>query len=732
MSQTNPPDPHRASHASAPTLESAQRVLVETARQLGSSLEPEAIFTRLKDSVCDAMACDGLIVSSFDAREGLIRCAYAWVGGNVLDPAALPPLVYRPDAEGMQTQVLRTGRPMLFSDVSERVRDPQGTFYEVEPSGEVRDLRRGPPTGSRSAIMTPLLLEGDVTGVVQVMTDREGAYTETDLELLEGISLLLAVALENAALYRRSKEELLERNRTEGVLREAEERYRAFVTNSTEGIYRIELAVPIDISLPVEDQARLAYAYGVIAECNDAFARMYGYERSEDMIGFGLDRLLPVDDPVRWRHLCRVVEAGYSVTDDESAEFDRDGNPVWFSNNFAGVVENGRLLRIWGTQSDISERHRNEQALREADRRKDEFLATLGHELRNPLNPIRSAVELLRLKGTTDPDVSWSHDVIQRQVVHLARLIDDLLDVSRITQGKLELRRETIELGAFLDGVIAAAGPAIGETDRSLTLQPPGGPLHVDGDPVRLAQVLSNLLDNAAKYTRPGGRITVGAAGRGDAVTIFVEDDGKGLSAEHLPHVFDLFYQADRSPDHSRGGLGLGLTLVKQLVEMHGGSIAVASDGPDRGSRFTIRLPAQAASTPAPEPARPDATPAARPRRILVADDNRDSADSMAMLLRLGGNEVVVAYDGEEAVRSAEEFRPDVLLLDIGMPRLNGYEVAKQVRAMPWGRDALLIAATGWGQEEDRRRSMDTGFNAHLVKPVDHGALVALLRNHSS
>jgi len=566
----------------------AYHILLETARQLGSSLEPEAIFTRLKDSVRAAMRCDGLIVSSFDPAENLIRCAYAWVGGNVLDPAGLPPLTYRPDAEGMQTQVIRTGRPMLFSDVADRVRDPKGTFYEVDPGGGVRDLRKGSPTTSHSAIMVPLRLEDQVVGVVQVMSDAEGVYTPGDLELLEGISLLLAVALENARLYRRAQDEIEERRRAEGVLRETEE------------------------------------------------------------------------------------------------------------------------------------------ALRETDRRKDEFLATLGHELRNPLNPIRNAVELLRLKGTSDPEVRWSHDVIQRQAVHLARLIDDLLDVGRITQGKLELRRETIELDTFLGHAVESVRPLVEGLRQQLAVERPGEPILVHADPVRMAQVFSNLLDNASKYTAPAGRIDVGVERHGAEVVVSVRDDGAGILPEHLPHLFDLFYQVDRTLGRTQGGLGIGLTLVKRLVEMHGGTIEAFSEGPGRGSTFVVRLPTlPSTSTLAPAP--PAAGAASRPRRILIADDNRDSADLMAMLLRLGGNEVQIAYDGEEAVSKADGFRPEVVLLDIGMPRLDGYEVAQRLRTRPWGREMVLIAATGWGQEEDRRRSAETGFDAHLVKPVDPDALLQLL-----
>ncbi len=723
------PLPRRAPFAEggpggAARIDRAYHVLLETARQLNSSLEPAAIFARLKDNVCAALPCDGLIVSSFDRASSEIRCSYAWVGGNVLDASTLPPLTFKPEGGGMQSQVLRTGQPMLFSDVAERVRDPRGTYYEVDRAGGVRDLKSGGPPLSRSAIMVPLRLEGEVVGVVQVMADRDGVYVAEDLELLEGVSLLLAIALENARLYRRAQADLEERRHAERVLRDAEERYRALVTQSTEGIYRLEFVPPIDVALPVDEQVRLAYERGRIDECNDAFARMYGFERAEDVLGFGLDPLLPVSDPAAVAHVRGVILSEYHVVDVESVETDRHGRPVWISNTIHGVVEDGRLLRIWGTQKDVSDRRRNEEALREADRHKNEFLATLGHELRNPLHPIRNAVEILRRKPADDADTRRSHDLIERQVVHLARLIDDLLDVSRISQGKLELRPAAVALQDVLAAAIESMSATVAPARQRLTVEQPGEPLIVEGDAVRLTQVISNLLDNASKYSPQDARIQVRLERDGTGALLRIRDQGMGIPREHLTRVFDLFYQAGGGSSPG-GGLGIGLTLVQRLVEMHGGTIAATSEGAGQGSEFVVRLPL---ATARPGPAATTAAPPPlRPMRMLVADDNRDSADSMALLLRLDGNEVHVAYDGEEALRVAARERPEVLLLDLGMPRLNGLEVAERLRREPWGRDLVLIAATGWGLEEDRRRTLEKGFDAHLVKPVDHAALLALV-----
>ncbi|HET9233973.1 MAG TPA: ATP-binding protein, partial [Candidatus Eisenbacteria bacterium] len=560
-------------------LDAAHHALIETARRLGSSRDPEDIFARTRDCVREAVPCDGLIVSSFDRQNLVIRCTYAWVDGKVIDPSTFPPVTYRSGSGGMQSQVIRTGRPMLFSDVAERVRAPETTYYEVDPAGNMRNLHNQAPS-CRSAIMVPLRLEGEVVGVVQVMADTENAYSATQLELLEGIALLLAVSLENARLYRLAQEEIQERRRAEEIL------------------------------------------------------------------------------------------------------------------------------------------HRTQEELRAANLRKDEFLATLGHELRNPLNPIRSAIEVLRRKGVNDPDVRWGHELIDRQVVHITRLIDDLLDVSRITQGKLELRLERVELNQVLAGCLDILRPTLEAAGKTVVLRSTGEPLFLEADPVRLTQIFSNLLDNAAKYSGSGRSIEVEIQVRESKGTVVVLDYGTGIAADHLPHVFDLFYQVDRSMGRAHGGLGIGLTLVKRLVEMHGGDVEASSDGPGHGSRFIVRLPLVPESSVAGE-SRSTVPGTPRPMRLLIADDNRDSAQSMARLLRSCGHEVQVAYDGEEALHAAENDPPDVLILDIGMPRLDGYELARRVRAAPWGRDVSLIAATGWGQDEDRQRSLESGFDAHLVKPID-------------
>ena len=363
--------------------------------------------------------------------------------------------------------------------------------------------------------------------------------------------------------------------------------------------------------------------------------------------------------------------------------------------------------------------------LKEGDRRKDEFLATLAHELRNPLAPVRNAIQLLKLKGPDEPQLRWARDVIERQLQYLTRLIEDLMDVSRITRNKLELRRQRVALNDIVQGAVESSRPIIDQGALQLTVSLPPQPVFIDGDAVRLAQVFLNLLNNAAKYTDRGGQISLTAHVEADDVVVSVKDTGIGIAPEKRARLFELFFQVDRTLERSHGGLGIGLALVRRLVELHGGRVESRSEGVGRGSEFIVRLPM--ASEPAGAASSLARSPAISPVRLLVADDNRDSADSLAMLLRLHGHDVHTAYDGIEAVNAAERLRPDAVLLDIGMPRLNGYDACRQIRQSVWGRDLLVIAMTGWGQAEDRRRTVDVGFDAHLVKPVDPQELIALL-----
>jgi two-component system CheB/CheR fusion protein len=383
----------------------------------------------------------------------------------------------------------------------------------------------------------------------------------------------------------------------------------------------------------------------------------------------------------------------------------------------------GKVRKLLVTGTDIDEQKKAEEALREDDARKNEFIATLAHELRNPLAPIRNGLEIMRLREDDPVVMAQARSMMGRQLSQLVRLVDDLLDISRITGGRIQLRRSCVDLSIVLESALETAKPVIAEAEQEVRLILPGEKTHLDADLTRLSQVFSNLLDNAAKYSDRGGRITIIAEREKDRVVVRVQDTGMGIAKEMLPRVFDMFVQADRRLERGRGGLGIGLTLVKQLVELHGGTVEARSEGTGKGSEFVVRLPV--VPSPSSEPLEvkvrhpADSAPGAARRRIVVADDNRDAAESLARMLELDGNEVHIAHDGMEALRLTELLRPDVVILDIGMPRMNGYDVALRIRQQPWSPGILLVALTGWGQEEDRRRAREAGFDRHLTKPVD-------------
>jgi signal transduction histidine kinase len=376
----------------------------------------------------------------------------------------------------------------------------------------------------------------------------------------------------------------------------------------------------------------------------------------------------------------------------------------------------------------LAEIDRRAGELRAADRRKDEFLATLAHELRNPLAPIRNAVSLLKLSATPDANAAWARDIIDRQAGHMARLLDDLLDVGRISRGKLELRKERVTLAAVIDAAVETSRPFIEAGKHALAVALPPGQAVIEGDAVRLSQIFANLLNNAAKYTDPGGRIELRAVLEGAAVVVTVSDTGIGMAPGTVREVFGIFSQATPALQRSQGGLGIGLYLVKALTEMHGGSVAAESAGVGRGSRFVVTLPLAAGADDAMPPPRQAAGAAGGALRVLVADDNRDATDSLAALFRLLGNEVRTAYDGLEAVQVAATYRPQLAVLDIGMPRLNGYDAARRIREQAGENRITLVALTGWGQQGDRERAAEAGFDRHLTKPVSPEALVEVLR----
>ena len=552
--------------------------------------------------------------------------------------------------------------------------------------------------GFRAVHATPLIgQDGEVIGALSIHLDTPHTPTERECTL--------------ADICARKAANFIERARAQAAYQESQGRFQAVLDAS---------AVPFVVLSPVREDTSGQIVDFEWTYVNDAAARAlrrpaaaFAGKRVQDVL------------PARWstsesfKQCVAVVEAR------ETREFEtlvhHEGAAQWF--NCVASPMHGAVA-LWFT--DVTTRKNDERLLQEADRRKDEFLATLAHELRNPLAPIRQASAVSRLPQATEAQKRWSHEVIERQVRHMALLLDDLLDVSRITRGRLALRRGTNTLAEMLEAAVETARPLIDTRHHELEVVTPQARILVQADPLRVSQIVANLLTNAAKYTNPHGRIRLLAALDADDVVIEVSDNGIGIAPESLPAVFDMFTQL-RGSDDRAGGLGIGLALTKGLVELHGGSIGVHSDGPGRGSVFTVRLPR--GETPARTPAQEDhaAPRAASARRILVADDNRDAAESLAALLELEGHEVTLAYDGADALLAYERVHPQICLLDIGMPFRSGNEVAAEIRSREDGRLPTLVAITGWGQDADRSQALAAGFDHHLTKPVDPAQLLRLI-----
>jgi PAS domain S-box-containing protein len=405
------------------------------------------------------------------------------------------------------------------------------------------------------------------------------------------------------------------------------------------------------------------------------------------------------------------------------------GLPYWVGVNI-DATEQKKIREELRRQAETLRQQAN--ALKEADRRKDEFLALLGHELRNPLAPIRNGLHILLLPDVDHTAVRQVKDMMEKQVNHLTRMVDDLLDVSRITRGRIQLRKEPVELSRAVGYAVESVRPLVEAQNHRLTVSLPPAAVHVEADPTRLEQILVNLLNNAVKYTRPGGEIALIAEQERHEAVIRIRDNGIGIPAHLLPKVFDLFTQVEESLDRSQGGLGIGLTLVKNLVELHGGRVAAHSEGPDKGSEFIVRLPAMPKGTAEAEAPRSKAAADSSKRRVLVVDDSRDLAQSIKILLELSGHEVRTVHDGDTALAAYRTDRPDAVLLDVGLPGMSGYEVARQIRREQGNHRPLIVAVSGYGQEEDKRLAHEAGFDFHMTKPVDPTKLVALIASSSS
>jgi signal transduction histidine kinase/ActR/RegA family two-component response regulator len=586
------------------------------------------------------------------------------VGRNVAD--ALPEVV----AQGYVTlldEVYRTGRP--FSAF--------GAKYAVQASPE------GP------------IDEWYVDFVYQPMTDRAGSVTGI---LVQGVDVTARTTADQALAFNRSRLDYA--TRLSGV-----------------GFWYCDL--PFD-ELEWDERVREHFFFAPSARItiDDFYARLHADDRAatRDAIDASIRERTPYD--IVYRTVHPSTGAVKWIRALGGADYASDGTPT----RFDGVTVDVSAQKL--DQQRLSSLN---QKLREQDRRKDEFIATLSHELRNPLAPIRAAARIIASPQLEQSQLQRAQVIIERQVKHMALLLDDLLDVARITQGKLQLKKNTIALVEVVDAAVEAVRPTIDGKNHRLSLSFPPGPVFLDADPVRLSQILSNLLMNAAKYSDPGSRIELVGEVLGATLSLSVKDDGIGIAPESITAIFEMFSQIEGVAGRSDGGLGIGLALVKGLTELHGGSVEARSDGLGCGSEFIVRL-SLAPQHPAASVLATDRGPAESVRRrILIADDNRDAAESLSMLLELAGHEVRVAHLGRSALSLAQVFRPDTALLDIGMPDLSGYEVAQALRLEPWGAEIQLIALTGWGQEDHRRRAVEVGFDHHMIKPVDLDQLAALI-----
>jgi PAS domain S-box-containing protein len=528
-------------------------------------------------------------------------------------------------------------------------------------------------------------------------------------------------AEENA---RRLAEERAARQAAEAnarIIQEQREQLRVTLESIGDAVIVTDIAGRVNLVNPVGQQLT---GWGSQEAAGQPLARVFDIKNEQTG--------RPVENPVA-RVLAEGVVVGLA---NHTALTARDGSVRPIEDSAAPIKdEKGRTLGVVLVFRDATEKRRIENEIREADRNKDEFLAMLAHELRNPLAPLHNALQILRMRGVDAATAERARAMMERQVQHMVRLVDDLLDVSRIMRGKIELHKEPVDVATIIARAVETAQPAIDALGHALEISLPKEPVLVEGDLMRLAQVVSNLLNNAAKYTEQRGRIWLSAERQGEELVLRVRDSGVGISPEFLPRIFDLFVQAEHGVARAQGGLGIGLTLVRRVVEMHGGRVTATSAGKGKGSEFIVRLPAlskggapragagqEGGGETSPGPSFPC-------HRILVVDDSTDAADSLATLLRLQGQNVQVAYDGPAALAAAEGFRPELVFLDIGMPGMDGYEVARRLRRQPENEKTLLVALTGWGQKEDRQRSKEAGFDHHLTKPAGAQTLRELLGN---
>ncbi len=635
------------------------------------------------------------------------RCAYAPVEnervfvitGNYL--RGLPDIAGRWNVEDFGpgcVEDMLAGRPYVVEDT------------DTDPRIGRKDLVAYRATGIRAVVCVPLLKAGRFTAAMAVHQKTPRRFTPDEIDLVATVTARCWEALERVSSRQDAERAVIQnRSRLDYVAR-----------LSGVGFWYC----PLPFSELFWDE-RVKDHFHLPPDARVTLKEFYERMHPEDREPTRVDIETAIRDRNIYDTVYRTVNPGNGevkwIRALGGATYAADGTPTYFDGVTVDVSaqkrDQERLARV------LNRERAQARMLEEQDRRKDEFLATLAHELRNPLAPIRTGLHFLR-KGGAGEQATRTHEMMERQLRHLVRMVDDLLDISRITLGKVELRKERIDFRTALGSALETTRPLIESANHELAVRLPADALTLDADPTRLAQILANLLNNAAKYTPSGGRIQLTAEVEGSTLLVRVSDSGIGIPAEMLPRVFDMFTQVGRSIDHSQGGLGIGLTLVRRLLEMHGGSVDAESPGINQGSTFIVKLPLAERAEAAVVETAPAAPRLAR--HILVVDDNTDAAESLSMLLELEGHTTRVAHDGVSALAAAAEFVPDTILLDIGMPGMNGYETARRLRDLH-GPSVRIIALTGWGAEENRRLAQEAGFDRHLVKPVDPIMLASAL-----
>lgn len=666
-------------------------VLHDVTQILAESVTLSEATPRIIQGVCNTLGWQIGAIWQLDRKASLLNCAGVWHVGSVTLPAFENATRGRAFEKGvgLPGRVWASGEPAWIPDVVEDVNFPRAAIAKQE--------------GLHAALGFPIRLGREVHGVIEFFSPQIRQPDDDLLRMMGTIGIQIG--------------QFIERRLRDDEVRRSEARKTAILESALDGVITIDHE-------------------GRVVEFNPAAEKMFGWPRSEAVGKPLVDLIVPPSQKERHRQgLINYLATGEGSVLDRRLQLSAlrsDGAEFPVELAVTRIPFPGPPMFTWYIR-DITERKRLEDELLEraaqllaADHRKNEFLATLAHELRNPLAPIRNGLEIYRL-GQGDPEaMDEAREMMERQLAQMVRLVDDLLDVSRISRGTIELRKERVELKAIVQQAVETSRPIIEQAGHRLTVELPPGAIYVDADLTRMAQVFSNILNNAAKYTEPGGQIRLTAVHEGDDVVVSIEDNGIGIPAHMLPHVFDMFTQVDRSLERSQGGLGIGLSIVKRLVEMHGGTVEAKSAGDGAGSEFTVRLPVVLSVVTTQSGADED-KPASGRRRILVVDDNRDAAKTLAMILKLKGDEAKTAYDGLEALEVGAKFRPDLILLDIGMPNLNGYDTARRIRQQAWGKNITLVALTGWGQDEDRRKSQEAGFDLHMVKPIDPKDLEKLL-----